>query len=276
MVRKYRLGSILLQVLITIVAIAYLIPSLIVFLYALKSQQETSKSFPLSLPNHIEWTNFSKALEVLNFWQSLGNTALLTVFSVVLIILLSSMAAYAIARGATKFFNSTYVFFIAGILIPYQVIFVPMFTLGSNLGFINNFVGVIFLYVATNLPFAVFVTTGFMKTIPKEVEEAAAIDGCSVLRTFWLIVMPMLKPVAAALTIILSLQIWNDYLMPLLFLSENNMKTLTVMQSQLFSAFSTDFNTGFAGIILSSLPILLLFIFMQKHFVKGITMGAGK
>lgn len=276
MVRKYRLGSILLQVLITIVAIAYLIPSLIVFLYALKSQQETSKSFPLSFPNHIEWTNFSKALEALNFWRSFGNTALLTVCSVVLIILLSSMAAYAISRGATKFFNSTYVFFIAGILIPYQVIFVPMFTLGSNLGFINNFVGVIFLYVATNLPFAVFVTTGFMKTIPKEVEEAAAIDGCSVLRTFWLIVMPMLKPVAAALTIILSLQIWNDYLMPLLFLSENNLKTLTVMQSQLFSAFSTDFNTGFAGIILSSLPILFLFIFMQKHFVKGITMGAGK
>jgi len=276
MVRKYRLGSILLQVLITIVAIAYLIPSLIVFLYALKSQQETSKSFPLSLPNHIEWTNFSKALEALNFWRSFGNTALLTVCSVVLIILLSSMAAYAISRGATKFFNSTYVFFIAGILIPYQVIFVPMFTLGSNLGFINNFVGVIFLYVATNLPFAVFVTTGFMKTIPKEVEEAAAIDGCSVLRTFWLIVMPMLKPVAAALTIILSLQIWNDYLMPLLFLSENNLKTLTVMQSQLFSAFSTDFNTGFAGIILSSLPILFLFIFMQKHFVKGITLGAGK
>ncbi|TWD96440.1 carbohydrate ABC transporter membrane protein 2 (CUT1 family) [Neobacillus bataviensis] len=276
MVRKYRLGSILLQVLITIVAIAYLIPSLIVFLYALKSQQETSKSFPLSLPNHIEWANFSKALEALNFWRSFGNTALLTVCSVVLIILLSSMAAYAISRGATKFFNSTYVFFIAGILIPYQVIFVPMFTLGSNLGFINNFVGVIFLYVATNLPFAVFVTTGFMKTIPKEVEEAAAIDGCSVLRTFWLIVMPMLKPVAAALTIILSLQIWNDYLMPLLFLSENNLKTLTVMQSQLFSAFSTDFNTGFAGIILSSLPILFLFIFMQKHFVKGITMGAGK
>jgi len=276
MVRKYRLGSILLQVLITIVAIAYLIPSLIVFLYALKSQQETSKSFPLSLPNHIEWTNFSKALEALNFWRSFGNTALLTVCSVVLIILLSSMAAYAISRGATKFFNSTYVFFIAGILIPYQVIFVPMFTLGSNLGFINNFVGVIFLYVATNLPFAVFVTTGFMKTIPKEVEEAAAIDGCSVLRTFWLIVMPMLKPVAAALTIILSLQIWNDYLMPLLFLSENNLKTLTVMQSQLFSAFSTDFNSGFAGIILSSLPILFLFIFMQKHFVKGITLGAGK
>ena len=276
MVHKYRLGSILLQVLITIVAIAYLIPSLIVFLYAFKSQQETSKSFPLSLPTHLEWANFGKALEALNFWQSLGNTTLLTASSVVLIILLSSMAAYAIARGATKFFNSAYVFFIAGILIPYQVIFVPMFTLGSNLGFINNFVGVIFLYVATNLPFAVFVTAGFMKTIPKEVEEAAAIDGCSVLRTFWLIVLPMLRPVAAALTIILSLQIWNDYLMPLLFLSENNMKTLTVMQSQLFSAFSTDFNTGFAGIILSSLPILLLFIFMQKHFVKGITMGAGK
>jgi raffinose/stachyose/melibiose transport system permease protein len=276
MAGKYRLGSLLLQVFITVVAIAYIIPSLIVFLYALKSQQETSKSFPLSLPNHIAWGNFSKALEALNFWQSFANSALLTICSVVLIILLSSMAAYAIARGATKFFQSTYVFFIAGILIPYQVIFVPMFTLGSNLGFINNFVGVIFLYVATNLPFAVFVTTGFMKTIPKEIEEAAAIDGCSVLRTFWLIVMPMLKPVAAALTIILSLQIWNDYLMPLLFLSDNNMKTLTVMQSQLFSAFSTDFNTGFAGIILSSLPILLLFIFMQKHFVKGITMGAGK
>jgi raffinose/stachyose/melibiose transport system permease protein len=264
------------QVVITLIAAVYLLPTLFVLFYALKSRQETSESFPLALPKSIEWGNFERAFEALNFWQTFGKTFLITACSVILIILISSMAAYAIARGATRLFNSAYVFFIAGILIPYQVIFVPMFVLGRNLGFVNNYWGIIFLYVATNLPMAIFIATGFMKSVPKEIEEAAAIDGASIYKTYWVIVLPMLKPVSAALAIILSLQIWNDYLLPLLFLQDNSLKTLTVMQAQLFSAFSTDFNTGFAGIILSSLPILILFLFMQRHFVKGISMGAGK
>jgi raffinose/stachyose/melibiose transport system permease protein len=276
MMKKYSKGTLLIQVIVTVIALVYLIPFLVVFLYAFKSPQELIASSPFSLPEKLEWANFTQAFEALNFLQTFGNTLFITAAAVILIILLSGMAAYSIVRGGNRFFNGSYMFFIAGILIPYQVIFVPMFVLGSNLGFINNFLGVIFLYVGTSLPFAIFVMTGFMKTIPREIEEAAFIDGCSIMRTFWVIVLPMLKPVAAALTIILSLQIWNDYLMPLLFLSDNSMKTLTVMQATLFSAFETNFNVGFAGIILSSLPILILFLFMQKHFVKGITMGSGK
>ncbi|TCN26322.1 carbohydrate ABC transporter permease [Mesobacillus foraminis] len=274
--KKYGKGTLVLQVIGTIIALVYLLPFLVVFLYAFKSPEELISSSPFSLPKKLEWDNFSQAFEALNFWQSFGNTFLLTASAVLLLILLSGMAAYSIVRGGSKFFNGSYMFFIAGILIPYQVIFVPMFVLGSSLGFINNLFGVIFLYVGTSLPFAIFVMAGFVKTIPKEIEEAAFIDGCSIMRTFWVIILPMLKPVAAALTIILSLQIWNDYLLPQLFLTDNNMKTLTVMQSTLFSAFETNFNVGFAGIILSSLPILILFLLMQKHFVKGITMGAGK
>ncbi|MBT2759273.1 carbohydrate ABC transporter permease [Mesobacillus foraminis] len=274
--KKYGKGTLVLQVIVTIIALVYLLPFLVVFLYAFKSPEELISSSPFSLPKKLEWDNFSQAFEALNFWQSFGNTFLITASAVLLLILLSGMAAYSIVRGGSKFFNGSYMFFIAGILIPYQVIFVPMFVLGSSLGFINNLFGVIFLYVGTSLPFAIFVMAGFVKTIPKEIEEAAFIDGCSIIRTFWVIILPMLKPVAAALTIILSLQIWNDYLLPQLFLTDNNMKTLTVMQSTLFSAFETNFNVGFAGIILSSLPILILFLLMQKHFVKGITMGAGK
>ncbi|MFS0638161.1 carbohydrate ABC transporter permease [Mesobacillus foraminis] len=274
--KKYGKGTLVLQVIVTIIALVYLLPFLVVFLYAFKSPEELISSSPFSLPKKLEWDNFAQAFEALNFWQSFGNTFLLTASAVLLLILLSGMAAYSIVRGSSKFFNGSYMFFIAGILIPYQVIFVPMFVLGSSLGFINNLFGVIFLYVGTSLPFAIFVMAGFVKTIPKEIEEAAFIDGCSIMRTFWVIILPMLKPVAAALTIILSLQIWNDYLLPQLFLTDNNMKTLTVMQSTLFSAFETNFNVGFAGIILSSLPILILFLLMQKHFVKGITMGAGK
>jgi len=274
--KRYSKGTFLIQVIVTVIALFYLIPFLIVILYAFKSPEEIISSSPFSLPERLEWDNFSQAFEALNFLQSFANTSIITASAVLLIILLSGMAAYSIVRGRNKFFNGAYMFFIAGILIPYQVIFVPMFVLGSKLGFINNLFGIIFLYIGTSLPFAIFVMAGFMKTIPKEIEEAAFIDGCSIMRTFWIIILPMLKPVAAALTIILSLQIWNDYLLPQLFLSDNSMKTLTVMQSTLFSAFETNFNVGFAGIIISSLPILILFVFMQKHFVKGITMGSGK
>ncbi|TDF97188.1 carbohydrate ABC transporter permease [Paenibacillus piri] len=273
---RFNVSTFLLQLLISVIGILYLVPTYIVINYAFKSSKESTSSSPFSLPSQLDWGNFKRAFDALNFWQSLGNNVIITATSVILVIILSCMGAYSISRGGNKFFGGAYYLFVAGILIPYQVIFVPIFLLGLRMGFMNSLTGVIFFSVATHLPFGVFVTTGFMNSVPKEVEEAASIDGCSVFKTFWIIILPMLRPVGASLTIIMSLQIWNDYLLPLLFLQKNELKTLTIKMARLFDMFSTDFNAGFAAIIVSSLPILILFIFMQKHFIKGITMGSVK
>lgn len=265
-----------LQFLITFLSALFLFPMLVILNYAFKSTEQTVSTSPISFPTEIVFTHFVDAYHAINFLQSLRNTIIIVSISVASIILLSVMAAYAIDRGTEKIFNSAYLLFVTGIIIPYQVIFVPIFLLGNMLGFVNTFHGVIFFYIATNLPFAVFVSTSFMKTIPKDLEDAAYIEGCDVFATFRKIIFPLLKPVAAAITIIMSIIIWNDLLLPLLFLQDVSMKTLTVMQYNLFDMYRTDLNVSFAAIIISSLPIVVLFLFMQKYFIKGLTMGAVK
>lgn len=266
----------LLHIFMTLAAIVYVFPMLIIFSYAFKSREQTQATSPISLPTEFVLTHIMNAYEAINFLQSLGNTLLIVAISVLFIIILSTMAAYAIDRGASKLYGTAYLYFISGILIPYQVIFVPIFILGNTLGFVNTFHGVIFFYIATNLPFAIFVSTGFMKSIPKELDDAAFIDGCHVLKTFWKIILPLLAPVAASITIIMTILVWNDFLLPQLFLQAQSMKTLTVMQHTLFDQFRTDLNVGFAAIIISSMPVILLFLFMQKYFIKGLTMGGVK
>ena len=132
------------------------------------------------------------------------------------------------------------------------------------------------MFIATNISFGVFLMTSFMSTVPIELEEAAKIDGCSVFGIYFRIVMPLLKPAMATLIIMLSFQIWNDYLMSSLFVSTNKLKTITVPIQALFSQQSSDYTTAFAAIVISVLPICILFISMQKYFIKGMTVGAVK
>ena len=274
--KKFTAGTIILQLVMIVVVIAYLVPIITTFNYAFKDSHDMFHTSPLELPTKLYFDNFKIAIKKIDFFQSFANTLFLTVSSVAVMIIVSSMAAFSIARRRKKVYKLSYLYFIVGILVPYQAIFVPLYLVGKSLGFVNSLPGVVFLYVATNLSFGVFLMTGFMKTIPVELEEAALIDGCSVLRTFWQIVMPLLKPAAATLTVLQSFMIWNDFLMPFLFLQKMKLKTLTVRQQMLFSQYVGEYSTAFAGILMSTIPIVILFLFMQKYFIKGITMGAVK
>ncbi|OYO90894.1 hypothetical protein CG709_12995, partial [Lachnotalea glycerini] len=175
-----------------------------------------------------------------------------------------------------KIFKFFYVYFIIGILIPYQALFLPIYIIGFKLHLTNTRFGIIFMYIATAISFGVFLMTSFMSTVPINLEEAARIDGCSIIRTYFSIVLPMLKPAMATLIIMQAFQIWNDYLLASLFVSKKQLKTLTVAIQSLFSAQSSDYSTAMAAIIISVLPIALLFISLQKYFIKGMTEGAVK
>ena len=163
-----------------------------------------------------------------------------------------------------------------GILIPFQALFLPIYTIGYKMHLTNTRYGIIFMYIATGISFGVFLMNSFMTTVPLELEEAARIDGCSVVRTYFVIVFPLLKPAFATLIIMQSFQIWNDYLLASLYVSKKGLKTLTVAIQSLFSAQASDYTTAMAAIVVSVLPISILFLSLQKYFIKGMTVGAVK
>lgn len=273
---KYTGGTLLLQITMTLVAALFMAPVLIIFNYSFKTKKELYINSPLSLPASLNFENYGKAYDKLNMGTTFFNTMMYTVISVLILTALCGITAWAIARCARKLFRFFYIYFIVGILIPAQALFLPIYTIGYRLHLVNTRYGIIFIYVATGMSFGIFLMTSFMSTVPIELEESARIDGCSVFKTYFLIVMPLLKPAMATLVIMQAFQIWNDYLMASLYVSKKQMKTLIVSMQALFSAQSSDYTTAMAAIVISVLPIAVLFISMQKYFIKGMTVGAVK
>lgn len=273
---RYTTANLIVQILMTIVAILFLFPLVIILLYSFKTKKELYLNSPLSLPQSLNFENYIKAFDKLNMKATFLNTLFYTGVSVFLLAILCGITAWAIARCSHKFFKFCYVYFIIGILIPCQALFLPIYTIGYKLNLTNTRYGIIFMYVATGISFGVFLMTSFMSTVPIELEEAARIDGCSIYRTYFTIVLPLLKPAMATLVIMQAFQIWNDYLLASLYVSKKQLKTLTVAISSLFSAQSSDYTTAMAAIVISVLPVSILFIALQKYFVKGMTVGAVK
>ena len=275
-IKKHTSGTIITQLLMTITAILFVAPVLIIINYSFKTKKELYLSNPLALPEGFYITNYIDAFKKLNLGVTYLNTLLYTAISVVMLALLCGAAAWAISRCREKFFKFSYIYFLVGILIPFQALFLPIYIIGFKTGLTNTRIGIILMYVATGMSFGVFLMTSFMTTVPLELEEAARIDGCSIYKTYFSIVMPLLKPAIATMTIMLSFLTWNDFLMANLFLSNKNLKTLTVAMQALFSQRTTDYTTAIAAIVLSALPVTILFISMQKYFIKGMTVGALK
>ena len=274
--QPYTKTTLVTQIVMTVFALLFLAPLLIIVNYSFKTKKELYLGSPLSLPQSLNLENYKKAFDKLDLQTTFFNTFFYTAVSVLILALLCGMTAWAIARCKRKFFKFAYVYFIIGILIPYQALFLPIYTIGYKLHLTNTRYGIIFMYVATGISFGVFMMTSFMSTVPVELEESARIDGCSVFKTYFTIVMPLLKPAMATLIIMEAFQIWNDYLLASLYVSKKQLKTLTVAIQSLFSAQSSDYTTAMAAIVISVLPIAILFMCLQKYFIKGMTVGAVK
>jgi raffinose/stachyose/melibiose transport system permease protein len=264
------------QIVVFLVSLLFIAPIFIIFNYSFKTKKELYTGNPLSLPSSFSPDNYINAFEKLNLSATFFNTVFYTVTSVLILAMVCGSAAWVIARRKEKIYKFIYFYFIVGILIPAQALFLPIYIVGFRTGIVNTRFGVIFMFVASNISFGVFLMTSFMSTVPIELEEAARIDGCSIYRTYFSIVMPLLTPVMATLVIMQSFQIWNDYLMPSLFVSSKNLKTMTVAIQALFSQQTSDYSTAFAAIVVSALPVMILFVALQKYFIKGMTIGAVK
>jgi raffinose/stachyose/melibiose transport system permease protein len=271
-----RAGKVFLQVMMTIVVALFALPLVMVINYSFKTKRELYIGYPLALPHAPSLNNYFVAFDRLDLGRTFMNTLAYTVLSVAILGLLSGAAAWAIARNRTRFFKFSYVYFIIGILIPYQALFLPIYIIGYSLHLTNTVYGVVLMYVATGMSFGVFLMTSFMSTVPVELEEAARIDGCSVYRTYFRVVMPLLTPAIATLIIMQAFLIWNDYLMASLFVSDSSRRTLTLSMQNLFSQQTSDYTSAMAAIVISALPISILFVSLQKYFIKGMTAGAVK
>ncbi|WP_372631810.1 carbohydrate ABC transporter permease [Cohnella sp.] len=265
----------LLSLILALWAVIVLVPILIALFVALKTPEQLLGG-PLSLPTAFEWSNFSEAWKKGMMGTSLVNSVVISVSAVILIILLSSAAAYPLSRRKKKWATATYLYFLSGMMIPFQMAMIPLYKLLSQLNLIGKFAGPVLIYIALGLPFSVFLYTAFYKSIPQEIEESALIDGCGPYRTFGSILFPLLKPVTSTLLIMNTLTIWNDFFVPLLFLQSKSSRTIPLSIYSFTGEFVNQWNLIFAAVIIGSLPLVLLFLVLQRQFVQGIASGAVK
>ena len=237
-------------------------------------QPSDARNFILALPEEWKLDNFEQVLTRGGYWDALLNSAFVTVFATIGTMLLNTILAYFLGRNQhKKFFNFAYYFFIIGIFIPFQVVMIPLVIMGKHLGMLN-LPGLVCMHIALSFPTNVFLITGFVKGVPREVDEAAMIDGCGPIRTFYQIIMPMLSPIIATTLVLTVLGVWNDFTLPLVILQKE--KTLPLFIYNYRTKYITNFNLAFAAYTLSMIPPMVVYLFCQKYIIKGLASGAVK
>lgn len=231
---------------------------------------------PLSLPSSLHFETYQKLWEAVPFADFLWNSIFVSGMSVLLITVFSAMAAFYLARFSFKWTAALYFFFLLGLMIPIKLGIVPLFILMKNLGLLNSLWSLIFIYTASGIPIAVFILTGFFRTLPVELEEAARIDGCSNFQVFWRVLLPLIRPALATVVIINFIHAWNDFFFPLIFIQKETLKTIPVGMMVLFGEYETDWSLLFAGLTLSALPMIGVFLLASRQFMEGLTAGAVK
>lgn len=258
-----------------LLGLIFLSPFYIMVVYAFKTRREIMLT-GLALPTRLTFENFVNAFATTNLERAFGNTIISTVLMVGITVLSCAMAAYIIARKNTKFYNAIYYIFLAAIVLPFQVIMLPMYKVLFGIGLMNTLPGYVLAKSALELGFTVFLFTGFVKTVPRELDEAAYVDGASRIRTFWGIILPLLKPIIMTAVVLNALSLWNDLLAAQIILQSNHLRTLTLEQYSFISQFSTDLGKAFAAFMMSILPIVVLYFILQKYIISGIVTGAVK
>ncbi|OCT15408.1 hypothetical protein A8709_15115 [Paenibacillus pectinilyticus] len=270
--RKWKLW--LLEIIIILCGLAVFFPFALLIITSFKTDHDVFNF--LTVPDFTYFDNFTKVLEKASFFQSLGNSLYITCLSILLLIAVSSMSGYAISRRGGKLFNFILMVFLSGMIIPVQVSMVPLFKLGVTLGLANTRTMLVLLYTAINIPFATFIYVGFTKTIPRELEEAAKIDGCNRFNMFWRIIFPLLLPATGTVVVTTIFPIWNDFQYPLIFLRGETKQTLVSLIFSFKGQYATEWGPVFALCLLSTIPLVALFLLVQKQFFKQVTSGALK
>ena len=277
--RNAKIAGVLKIILLIVLFICFIFPFVLVIVNVFKVKADIT-SDPLAFVGKHGFTlqNFPNAMQKMNFWRSFGNSACITILATFFTLLLAAMAAYVIVRNNWKACGLLFGLMIASMVIPFQVLMIPLVSLyGGILGLLNHRATLIFMHVGFSLSMATFMFHGAINTnVPIALEEAAKIDGCNRWQTFWKIVFPLLKPTIATVAIIDAMAFWNDYLLPSLVLGKKELYTIPIATQVFYGTYSTDIGLVMAALLLAMLPILILYVFLQRYIVEGVTSGAVK
>lgn len=253
----------------------FMFPLVLTVFTSLRTPVEVALN-PLGLPVPATTENFVNAFKQMDYLVSVRNTVIIMVVSVFFVVAFGALAAYPLSRLTRRWTAWVYRMFIAGMTLPVFVIIAPLYLLQRDLGLLNTWAGVILTYVGLNLPIAIFFYTSFLRQVPIELEEAAELDGAGTFRIFRVVVFPLLQPITATLMIFIALQIWNDLIIPLVFLRDAAKRTVMVNAYANIDPNAVDPTTLFPAALLGVLPLIVIFMFMQRRVIQGLTLGAGK
>ncbi|MDE5853143.1 MAG: carbohydrate ABC transporter permease [Oscillospiraceae bacterium] len=274
--KKGKVKRILLSVFGLLLGLIFIFPVYILALNSFKAQKALFLNV-LSFPDANTFTlnNYAESFSKLNYLQSFCNSLYITVFSTLLILLISTMAAWVLVRYKTRTSKLFFIIFAISMLIPFQCVMLPLMTVAKILNFLNPF-GLIIMYMGFGTSLAIVMLHGFIKNVPEELEEAAVIDGCNIFQLFFIIVVPLLRIILITVAIQNVMWIWNDYLLPSLIINKPGIQTLPLMTYSFFGQYSTRWDLASAGLILCMIPVIVFYLFSQKYIIKGMTEGAIK
>lgn len=270
-IAKYGLTGLLI-----IITFLYLYPLLLVVINSFKSFSEIMLNV-IAFPHKPVLANYINALKVMQYPHLFMNTLIVTVIGVVGIIVISSLAGYMLSRTKTRYSWFAFILCIAPMMIPFQSYMIALIKICKNLHLLNSIWGLGIVYWGIGAPLAIFMYHGFVKSIPRELEESAIMDGCSPFKTFVKIIFPLMTPTTITIIVINAMWMWNDFLLPLLMLgSEQKQKTLQLAAYGFFGQYKVEWNLAMAGVMLTIIPAIILYLFLQKYIIKGMVSGAVK
>lgn len=268
-------GTIVLPLVLVLLAAFFLFPMLLAVLNSFKTQGEMFRSV-LSLPARAAWENYGHVLTEIDLLRNLYNTTVITVLSVAGIVAASSLAGYKLSRTPGFVSRLLFLLFLSSMLVPFYTIMFPLIQVARATGVQGSIYGLPLIYLGLGVNFAVFLYHGFVRSVPRAMEESAMMDGCGPVQTFVRVVFPLLIPVTVTIAILDTLWIWNDFLLPLVIINKYSNYTLVLAASTFFGQYSTQWTYILPILVLTSLPVVLLCLFFQRYIVKGISDGAIK
>ena len=277
---KRKVQNVIAMAVLIVIFIAYMFPFLMVLINSLKQKRDIIKS-PFSwlfTIKGLSFDNFVNAFNQMDFLNAFKNSLIVTVSATVLVTILGTMLAYYIVRHNNKISKITFALMVASMIIPFQAIMIPLVSIyGGTLNILNHRITLIFMHTGFSMAMSVFMFHGFIKgNVPIALEEAAYIDGCTHTQTFFKIVFPLLKPTISTMVILNAMSFWNDFLLPSLVLTDKKLLTLPLSTYSFYGTYSADYGTIMAGLLLCVLPILILYVILQKQIIGGVVAGAVK
>ncbi len=256
-----------------------LFPLYMTVIIAFKNPSEMTNDVAGALAPPSSWSfdNFAEAMRVTNFWSALANSLIITGITIILSVLIHSIAGYVIGRNMRrkKGYKLVYFYIVSGMFVPFAILMMPLVKETAQIGLANP-IGVILLYLVFYMPMNVMLYSGYLKNIPLAMEEAAEIDGASIWKTYWTVIFPMMKPMHATVAVLTALGTWNDVMTPLVIMSGSENTTLPLAQLNFQTQFGTNYNLAFASYLLSLIPILIFYVVCQKQIIGGVANGAVK